>query len=498
MTKQPRKHTVKGQVHRVGYRPSVAQHHITEVVKQGRARVAGFFGGIGSGKTVVGQHILRCAMTQWAPGGRFMIVVPSYQTFIQSTLAEIRKFWPAEGDLWEYRRPNNQPQLHARWWYQGKMGSSVCFIRSAQDLRTVESIRGPTLAGIWGDEVGTWHAGHAAYDLAIGRLRMTDRDVKGIKWHNWFPRVWLTGSPRWGWLNKLFGVAGSMPKQAWTTGYYSKYNSKDPNPVNAFYIRACATEGNIYNEKGYAEFLRSQYGEAFAAQELDGDFVSPTGRVYPHFYPHISVISNAVAAEAYASCPIKVGGVDWGYGTCAMVAVGITADQAVIVRRAWTGHQRTAQDMAEIARAWEKELGIQKWWCDPEGGRKGHNQNIQHWKGRVRGSVPVRATVKAANNALEPGRNTLRNCMRLQKHIPNVGNPGEPGTWLYVSNDCDGNDSLVNDLQVFSYKEAGKGEEIDEARTKPKEASHRPAALRYAVHSELSTGRTRTSWEPGL
>lgn len=496
-----RHQTVKGLVHRVAYRPSVAQHHVAKVVEQGRAGVTGFFGGIGSGKTALGTHILHQAMTRWAPGGRFMVVVPSYRTFTQVTLTEIRKFWPGEGELWEYRRPDNQPQIDAHWWAQGRHGTSTCFVRSAQDLRVAEEIRGPTLAGLWGDEVGTWNTGRVAYDLAIGRLRMTDRDVPGVTWPNWWPRTWLTGSPRWGWLNKLFGIPGKLPPHAWTTGFYSKYSRKKPNPKLSFYVRAHRTEGNVYNADGYAESLRSQYGEQFAAQELDGDFVSPTGRVYPQFYPDIHVISDFRAIELWASCPIKVGGVDWGFGTSAMVAVGITRDGCVIVRRTWLGHAQTAQDMAVVARQWESDLGIQRWWCDPEGGRKAHNQNIEHWRGRILGSPRVNSTVKAAINAVEPGRNTIRNCMRLQRGLPNEGNPSAPATWFYMSDDCASegtDDSLETDLLAFSYKEVGQGDEIDEAKTKPKSASHRLAALRYAVHSELSTGRTVTSWEPGF
>lgn len=481
----------------IRYRPSMAQHHLTEAVRTGVAKISAMFGGIGSGKTCGGQDILRKAMTQWAPGGRFMIVTPSYKTFKQVTLPEIRKFWPGEGELWSYSEGN--ALIEAHWGDGVTSGTSTCVVRSAQDLRTVEEIRGPTLAGIWGDEVGTWHTGQVAHDLAIGRLRMTDRDVPGVSWGNWWPRAWYTGSPKWGWLNKVFGIKGRMPAHAWTTGFFSKYDRRRPTAMNAFYVRAERSEGNIYNAPGYTEFLRSQYGEAFAQQELDGDFVTPTGAVFGCFYPDIHVISPAIARELYKACPVKVGAVDWGYGMpAAMVAVGITRDGCVIVIRSWSKPGYTADQMAEIARDWEEELKIQRWWPDPEGGPNAKNENIDRWRGKIRGSLGVRRPVKGANNAVSAGRDTLRNCMRLQSRIRNPGNPGHPGSWFYISADCDGDagssDSLVDDLQVLQYAEVAEGEEIDEQNVKPKKATHRIAALRYAVHSELAVQVSRTSW----
>lgn len=481
----------------VRYRPSVAQWHVTEAVRTGMARIVGMFAGIGGGKTCGGQDTLRKAMTEWARGGRFMIVTPSYKTFTQVTLPEIRKFWPLEGTLWKFHHPGGQAQIDVFWGDGVNSGTSTCVIRSAQDMKTVEEIRGPTLAGIWGDEVGSWHAGKMAHDLAIGRLRQTDADVPGVSWGNWWPRAWYTGSPKWGWLNKVFGIKGRMPPHAWTTGYYSKYNPKKPHPWTSFYVRAEKTEGNIHNGPGYAEWLRSQYGDAFASQELDGDFVTPTGSVFP-YYPDIHVIPASIAMELFLACPVKVGGVDWGYGfPGAMVAVGITRDNRVIVVRTWSQPGHTAQQMAAIARDWERDLGIQRWWCDPEGGMKAKNENIDHWAGRIAGSQGVNVAVRAANNAVEAGRNTLRNCMRLQSRIAHPVSTGHPGSWFYLSSDCTAaysDDSLSDDLQLLQYAHVAEGEEVDERKVKPQKATHRIAGLRYAVHSELATPQSRTSW----
>jgi hypothetical protein len=151
--------------------------------------------------------------------------------------------------------------------------------------------------------------------------------------------------------------------------------------------------------------------------------------------------------------------------------------------------------MAIIARQWEDDLEIQRWWCDPEGGRKAKNESIDRWRGKIRGSIAVNSHVKPANNELAAGRDSLRNCLRLQSKIRNPGNPGHPASWLYVSSDCEGDDSLAEDLQILQYAEVAEGEEIDERKVKPKRSTHRPDALRYAVHSELATSVMRTSWQ---
>jgi len=474
----------------VPYQATLAQWHIERAVELGRAKLSIMLGGIGSGKTASGQHILRRAMSEWAPGGLFMVVTPSYRTFSQVTLPEIRKFWPGEGDLWRYHAPGSQPQL-SWYWSDGKRQiESVCVIRSAQDLRTVEEIRGPTVAGIWGDEVGTWNAGQVAHDLAFGRLRQTAPPLVADVWKTsgWWPRSWYTGSPRWGWLNRALGIKGGMPPHAWHTGYYPWPHTTKPKARTAYYVRACRTEDNPHNGPEYAESLRLMYGDNFARQELDGDFVTPTGAVYPTHYPDIHIIPHHVAWEIYQRCPVKVGGVDWGFGdSAAMVAVGIDSDARAIPIRCWSAPGHTADQMAEIARDWEEQLGIQRWWCDPA-----DPENILRWQGRVAGSRGVNRPTRGAKNALAAGRDTVRNCMRLQTRLEHPCGGGRPGSWYYSSDDCR---SLNDHTIALQYADVAEETERDERRVKPKSATHDTDACRYAIHSEMAVEAHHTSWE---
>mgnify|MGYP002507674090 CR=1 FL=1 len=471
----------------VPYRASLAQWHAERAVELGRAKLVTLLGGIGSGKTTLGQHVLRRVMSEWAPGSRSMIITPSYRTFGQVTLPEIRKWWPGEGVLWRYHAPASQPQITWYWGDGTRSIESTCVIRSAQDARTVEEIRGPTLAYILGDEVGTWNAGETAHNLAFGRLRQQPPSEVEDIWAlwKWWPRALYVGSPRWGWLNRALGIKGRMPPQAWTTGFFPVARGK---PSLSYYVRATRTEENTHNGPDYAQTLRLLYGEAFASQELDGDFVSPTGAVYPMYYETIHRIPHGVAMDLYRACSRKVGGVDWGFTQSAMVALGLDDDGRAVVVREWCKGGYTDDQMGAIAREWEEELGITDWYCDSE-----DKAAINRWKGRVEGSRAVTGRVHLADKAVDAGRNTVRNCMRLESKLRHPsGNAEVPGSWYYQSASCT---QLHDATQALRYADTTEGEERDERKVKPKSATHLSDARRYAIHSALATAVHRTAWE---
>ena len=332
-----------------------------------------------------------------------------------------------------------------------------------------------------------------AHDLAFGRLRQTPPDGLQDVWaaSRWWPRAWYTGSPRWGWLNHMLGIPGAMPPHAWTTGYYPRLEAAARTPQTAFYVRACKTEENPHNGPGYAAMLRLLYGESFAMQELDGDFVSPTGAVYPTYYPDVHRIPHEIAMKLFFRCRRKIGGVDWGYASnAAMVAAGMDGDGRAVVVREWSKPGYTEDQMAEIARDWETELGITDWYCDPE-----DSGALDRWRGRIAKSKGVRGAVHEAKNAVAEGRNTERNCMRLQSRISHPVHADKPGSWYYQSEDCT---QLHEATMGLQYAEVTEGEERDERKVKPKAFTHLTDARRYLIHSELATSHQRTSWVPGL
>lgn len=444
------------------------QRHFRAAVVSGLAGVNGFFGGIGSGKTAVGAQLAFELGAHYAPGTTAGIITPEYRTFWQSTFPEICRWWPGRGTLWDVKRPDNQPQLEI---YASASKTSIIHIRSAQDVATAEGIRGPTWAWAWGDEIGTWGAKAYAYDLMLGRLRGR---LDGLPLP--FPVAYLTGSPRW-WVAEMLGIDGNLPPTAWTTGFYVSGKTRQ----TAIYIQAAKTESNVNNPSGYAEGLRVRYGESFARQELDGNFVPPTSAVFPSFYPAIHVIPAAMANDLFNRCSVRVGGVDWGTASpAALIAAGITGDQCIVVTREWSEPGKSAFDMAEIARQWTRELRIGTWYVDHDA------QAYMVWVGR-QGDPGVDGTRKARKREVELGLDMLRNAMRLSSKVQHPCDRASqerggktPGSWLYISDACPG---LAKDLRDLQYRPVRPGETPREDRFVGND--HRPDALRYIVDSEL-------------
>lgn len=370
--------------------------------------------------------------------------------------------------MWEFRSPGGHPEIVTR--AKGGVWSRA-LIRSAQHERQAEEIRGPNWAFLWGDESGTWNAGRMAWDLSIGRLRQTIG--------KWWPRALLTGSPRWGWLNEVFGINGPMPEKAWSTGYYPTWDPKIPGARGAFYVRASDTADNRTNDPGYRRFLERNYGPDFVEQELRGDFVAPTGALFPRFYPHIHVIPATLARKMFDSCERKVGGVDWGYSSLgALSAGGIDGDGRLIIAREWQGPEHTANMMARIALGWRENLGIQRWYMDPSDGDK-----CDSWEGRVEEGVAVPGAQRA-DNARQEGWDSLRNAMRLESALRHpVHGDKEPASWCYIADDCVHTIEAWRKLRLPPVKE---GEEADETKQHgPKRLTHIADAERYMYFSEM-------------
>lgn len=461
-------HAIDYDRRRIIYTPSWGQAHFHRM--RGRAKVRASFGGIGSGKTCGGAHEAMEHAWGETRGGTGLIVVPSYRSFDEVTMKEIRRWWPQ--GLWKLSKESGGRHLTC-YWGDGKTGGTTeVLVRSAKNAGVAEEIRGPDINWVWGDEPGTWGAGIAAWNLIVGRVREI---APHAPWA--MPNIFLTGSPRWGWLNKVFGIKGRMPPHAWTSGYFSKGKA----PEEAFYVRAMRSRENPANDPGYDAWLRSQYGDAFYQQEAEGDFMPPTGAVFPHFYRDIHVIPHELAMRMYAACRVRPGGIDWGFANpAAMIATGINGDGGQVVVREWSKPGHTSAQMAAIGRRWESELGITRWYADPES-----PEGIDTWKGKTRGVTGVRQPVRKADNARKDGFDSLKTTMRLESRLMHPAYPGaavgtRPATWCYISEECTG---LIEDVEGLRFKDVLPGRDWNE--TAMTGLDHRVDAWRYAVHSSL-------------
>lgn len=473
------------EVHRFSFwdHASPAQWRIREAALYPRAKVCGFLGGIGSGKTAVGAALAYELAALQAPGRCAGIVTPSYTTFHQATMPEIRKWWPPEEVAWHHRKASGDEAIIV----YTPHGESEIQIRSAQDSGTLQKIRGPSWAWCWGDEVGTWALWEMAYDLVIGRLRGA---LKGLPLR--FPLFLFTGSPRWHLAEKL-GIHGKLLPQAWDQGIWAQ----GVQPQERIYLVAARTETNRNNDPGYAEFLRATYGQAFAEQELDGDFVAPTQAVFPGFHPAIHVIPDAVAQRLFESTSRRVGAPDWGFSTGALIAMGMDPDNRVIIPpgATWAKPGTTVDERADKAREWIPRFGIRgpdgvhrvTWYVPPDDA-----EAVNTWLGVVKGSKAVPGTQKALN-ARDEGWNALRNLMRVSASVRHPCDGPEVPTerrrlasWIYIA---ESNKDLIRDIQTLQFPPAKPGQEIDESHVVGR--AHYPDALRYAVYSALVSSQPK-------
>lgn len=193
-------------------------------------------GGISTGKSWVGAYdLIRRAKRDRT----YAVIGPTYTSLRDSSL---KSFLTVARELSvidpRYLKLGAPPELRLT------TGATILF-RSADNP---ELLRGPNLSGLWLDEASLMP--EMAQKIGIGRLRENGEQ---------------------GWMSATFTPKGPSH---WT---YSVFTA--PGPDIAL-IRA-RTADNPFNPPGYAATLRRNYSEAFARQELDGEFVAMDGAVFP-------------------------------------------------------------------------------------------------------------------------------------------------------------------------------------------------------------------------
>lgn len=191
----------------------------------------GFVGGIGCGKSFICAYdLLRKAKS----GRTYMYVAPTYKVLQR---ADLRTFLDLARQM-RYLRAFNKTSNEA-WLGNG----AHIFLCSGEDP---ESLRGPNVTGVVLSEASLMKSD--VYDICIGRLREGGEQ---------------------GWLSAGFTPKG---RDHWT---FCTFSAENPD-VRLFYAR---TKDNVFLPPGFEERLRRQYTTAFAAQELDGQFVDLAGTV---------------------------------------------------------------------------------------------------------------------------------------------------------------------------------------------------------------------------
>ena len=190
------------------------------------ARFRAFIGGVGSGKTYAGcVEVVR--QPERTTG---MIVAPTYPMLRDATL---RTFM-------EMLRPLIASFNRSEMRVTLTNGTTVLF-RSADDP---DRLRGPNLGWFWLDEAALMT--QEAWLIMIGRLR----EQPG--------RAWVTSTPRGkNWL-------------------YDTFVQADPN----YRMIQSSTRDNPFLPSEFIKSLEAAYTSEWLRQEVDGDFVDPTGALF--------------------------------------------------------------------------------------------------------------------------------------------------------------------------------------------------------------------------
>lgn len=193
------------------------------------ARLRGFVGGIGSGKSYVGAYDL----LRRAKGNRLYLVIgPTFGLLRDATYRSFKDVGDTLGLVLEVNRTEFFAKIRT-----SDGGVAEVLFRSGDDP---EHLRGPNISGIWIDEASL--LSEDAYLIAIGRLR----EAGDIGWIT----ATFTPKGRAHWTYKVFGIQRH----------------------DAFLVHATTRDNPFLHDAFYSE-TRGLYSDSLAEQELEGHFI---------------------------------------------------------------------------------------------------------------------------------------------------------------------------------------------------------------------------------
>ncbi len=192
---------------------------------QSKARIQGFVGGIGSGKTYSGA--VKCL--SMPPRTDILVCAPTYVMLRDGAW---RTFWDVCAP---YVKKHNQQRFETIL----HNGTKITW----RATLFPERLRGINAGAIWIDEAG--YVNETAWKVILGRLRREP----GV--------MWLTSTPK--------------GKKHWL---YDVLVGKPDNHTEMFHS---PTRENTFLPDAYLELTAKNYGGTYKAQELDGQFVDFSG-----------------------------------------------------------------------------------------------------------------------------------------------------------------------------------------------------------------------------
>lgn len=260
-------------------------------------RFTAFIGGIGSGKTYAG--CVKDLYHARNPKSLGLVVAPTYPMIRDATLRTFQEV--AEGTIDNFNKAEMTIRL--------KHGGEILF-RSADNP---DRLRGPNLNWAHIDEgamcpPGTW-------EIVIGRLRAEGQAGP----------CWITTTPNGrNWL------------------YHRREQLR---------IFKSSTRDNPYLAREFVTSLEQSYTGEFARQELEGEFISLEGLVYPMFREEIHIRQrNRSEFQTFALA------MDEGYTNPAVILLfGMDGDGRLHIFREFYETGKLQRDVVKTALAWWRD-----------------------------------------------------------------------------------------------------------------------------------------------
>ncbi len=318
---------------------------------------AGFIGGLGSGKTVVGTS-LAITMLERYPGCRGLLLAPTYDQLSSGSLQTFLEWCPPN-----YIARHNRTDHEIEFNFKNAAGRrSLMRYRSTSEI---DRIRSHEYSWVWWDEQAMSPEG----TLQVVRGRLRDRQGVPKDWH--YP-IFGTTTPRGrNWL--------------WRAYTPEKHPDETPEQYKSRLKRFKMVHATTYDNQenlpaDYIDLVESamQGDERFRQQEIEGLFVTFEGLVYSAFVEarHVRTIAapNPVLYES-SEVITRFAGVDFGGGD--PTALGLY------------GQGRSGRVHKYAERTWRRPVGLDeigaqlhKWsaagpegkgapppineiWCDP-------------------------------------------------------------------------------------------------------------------------------------
>lgn len=375
------------------------------------AHFSAIIGGIGSGKSQGGCiRDVRAAMgwigdKQIPTPNLGMVTAPTYPMLRDATL---RTFRDVAGDLVK--------DFHKAEMVAEMVNGSEVLFRTADDP---DKLRGPNLTWWHGDESALYHKD--VWRVAIGRLRQNGQGY-----------AWLTTTPKG--RNYIYQV-------------FIQEHKDDLD----YFIKRVSTRDNPFLDESYIVGLEHEYEGDYAKQELEGDFVSFEGLVYPEFS-----YSRHVTSDIPTSFKQVIAGVDWGFVNPGVIKVyGVTSDDRMYCVHEEYARQRGIDEWADVALQLRNIWRIERYECDP-------SEPDYISKFNAKGCKAV-----AANNTVSTGIQAVKRRLAVRAD-------GKPG--IMYSADC------VHTFAEFEQYQWAKRKDI--SLDEPQKANdHTMDSERYAVIS---------------